>query len=441
MVAQGEPVNTFGQSVGRPRPAEAQKSDALKSAGQSAEQPAVAPSSPHVSATDADASHCIGTLDIGGTWIRAAVVTPAGEILVRSRRPLPTSEGGRAVVDTCLDALGEARMRTGCHTLERIGVSVTGPVDPRTGKLFTPPNTGPVLAGLELGEALSRAACLEVRVDRDTNAAALGEHRCGSARGTANFVFITVSTGVGGAVMLDGRLIRGADGVAGEIGHICVERGGPRCGCGRRGCVEAIASGPSIARRAEAELRAAEGAELRAVEGAKFRAAEGFAQTRAVTKSVEGSAAAASVAARAGEAVAAPISSQASSTSPQASSISSQALSFSSQTSSPLAERLRSGRPLTGKDVDECAAAGDPHAIRALDAAATAVAGMCVDMANVFNPERIVVGGSVAIAHPDWIARASELVAREALVPANREGIVVPAELGDDVSLVGAAFL
>ena len=354
---------------------------------------------------------------------------------------MPTSEGGRAVVDTCLDALGEARMRTGCHTLERIGVSVTGPVDPRTGKLFTPPNTGPVLAGLELGEALSRAACLEVRVDRDTNAAALGEHRCGSARGTANFVFITVSTGVGGAVMLDGRLIRGADGVAGEIGHICVERGGPRCGCGRRGCVEAIASGPSIARRAEAELRAAEGAELRAAEGAELRAAEGFAQTRAVTKSVEGSAAAASVAARAGEAVAAPISSQASSTSPQASSISSQALSFSSQTSSPLAERLRSGRPLTGKDVDECAAAGDPHAIRALDAAAAAVAGMCVDMANVFNPERIVVGGSVAITHPDWIARASELVAREALVPANREGIVVPAELGDDVSLVGAAFL
>ncbi len=423
MAAQGEPVNTSRQSA--EKSADAQSSAAPRSAGQSAERPADAHLTPSAGATDADASHCIGTLDIGGTWIRAAVVTPAGEILVRSRRPLPTSEGGRAVVDTCLDALGEARMRIGCHALERIGVSVTGPVNPRTGKLFTPPNTGPVLAGLELGEALSRAACLEVRVDRDTNAAALGEHRCGSARGTANFVFITVSTGVGGAVMLDGRLIRGADGVAGEIGHICVERGGPRCGCGRRGCVEAIASGPSIARRAEAELRAAEDAE--------FRAAEGFAQTRGVTKSVEGSAAAASVAARAGEAVAAPISSQASS--------SSQALSFSSQTSSPLAERLRSGRPLTGKDVHECAAAGDPHAIQALDAAAAAVAGMCVDMANVFNPERIVVGGSVAITHPDWIARASELVAREALAPANREGIVVPAELGDDVSLVGAAFL
>lgn len=382
----------------------------------------------------------IGTLDIGGTWIRSAVVTLDGAILSRSRRPMPRKEESHAVVDTCLDALGEAQMQADCHTLERIGVSVTGPVDPRTGKLFTPPNTGTILAGLELGEALSRAACLEVRVDRDTNAAALGEHRCGSARGMANFVFITVSTGAGGAVMLDGRLIRGADGVAGEIGHICVERGGPRCGCGRRGCVEAIASGPSIARRAEAELRAAEGAKFRAVEGAEFRAAEGFVQTRGVTKSDEGSAAA-NAAAQAGEVTATPISSQTSSISSQTSSISSQALSFSSQTSSPLAERLRSGRPLTGKDVDECAAAGDPHAIRALDAAAAAVASMCVDMANVFNPERIVVGGSVAITHPDWIARASELVAREALVPANREGIVVPAELGDDVSLVGAAFL
>lgn len=256
----------------------------------------------------------------------------------------------------------------------------------------------------------------------------------------ANFVFITVSTGVGGAVMLDGRLIRGADGVAGEIGHICVERGGPRCGCGRRGCVEAIASGPSIARRAEAELRTAEGAEFRAVEGTEFHAAENPTRTCTTTKSDEGSAAA-NAAAQAGEVTATPISSQTSSISSQTSSISSQALSFSSQTSSPLAERLRSGRPLTGKDVDECAAAGDPHAIRALDAAAAAVASMCVDMANVFNPERIVVGGSVAITHPDWIARASELVAREALAPANREGIVVPAELGDDVSLVGAAFL
>ena len=165
--------------------------------------------------------------------------------------------------------------------------------------------------------------------------------------------------------MRDGRLIRGVDGVAGEIGHIGVDRVGPSCGCGRRGCLEAIASGPAIARRA-GDL---------AEEGG------------------------------------------------------------------PLHEILASGRALTGKDVDECAAAGDIAARLVLESAARAVASACVDMANAFNPELIVIGGGVAIAHPQWISRACECVAREALVPANRAGIVVPAQLGDDVSLVGAAFL
>ena len=247
----------------------------------------------------------------------------------------------------------------------RLGVSVTGPVDPATGRLFTPPNTDSNLAGLDLGADLARSTGLDVRVDRDTNVAALGEHAFGAARGVANFVYMTVSTGVGGAVMLDGRLLRGVDGVAGEIGHISVDRVGPSCGCGRRGCLEAIASGPAIARRA-GDL---------AEEGG------------------------------------------------------------------PLHEILASGRALTGKDVDECAAAGDIAARLVLESAARAVASACVDMANAFNPELIVIGGGVAIAHPQWISRACECVAREALVPANRAGIVVPAQLGDDVSLVGAAFL
>ncbi|MFC2266443.1 MAG: ROK family protein [Peptidiphaga sp.] len=287
-------------------------------------------------------------LDIGGTWIRAARLSPRGALEARSRRPMPKGQEGRGIIDACLQALGEV-----------------GAVDPATGRLFTPPNTDSNLAGLDLGADLARSTGLDVRVDRDTNVAALGEHAFGAARGVANFVYMTVSTGVGGAVMLDGRLLRGVDGVAGEIGHISVDRVGPSCGCGRRGCLEAIASGPAIARRA-GDL---------AEEGG------------------------------------------------------------------PLHEILASGRALTGKDVDECAAAGDIAARLVLESAARAVASACVDMANAFNPELIVIGGGVAIAHPQWISRACECVAREALVPANRAGIVVPAQLGDDVSLVGAAFL
>ena len=292
-------------------------------------------------------------LDIGGTWIRAARLSPRGALEARSRRPMPKGQEGRGIIDACLQALGE------------VGAVEADPVDPATGRLFTPPNTDSNLAGLDLGADLARSTGLDVRVDRDTNVAALGEHAFGAARGVANFVYMTVSTGVGGAVMLDGRLLRGVDGVAGEIGHISVDRVGPSCGCGRRGCLEAIASGPAIARRA-GDL---------AEEGG------------------------------------------------------------------PLHEILASGRALTGKDVDECAAAGDIAARLVLESAARAVASACVDMANAFNPELIVIGGGVAIAHPQWISRACECVAREALVPANRAGIVVPAQLGDDVSLVGAAFL
>lgn len=313
-------------------------------------------------------------LDIGGTWIRAARLSPRGALEARSRRPMPKGQEGRGIIDACLQALGEVGAVGGRDSGSpdgvrldgaRLGVSVTGPVDPETGRLFTPPNTDSNLAGLDLGADLARSTGLDVRVDRDTNVAALGEHAFGAARGVANFVYMTVSTGVGGAVMLDGRLLRGVDGVAGEIGHISVDRVGPSCGCGRRGCLEAIASGPAIARRA-GDL---------AEEGG------------------------------------------------------------------PLHEILASGRALTGKDVDECAAAGDIAARLVLESAARAVASACVDMANAFNPELIVIGGGVAIAHPQWISRACECVAREALVPANRAGIVVPAQLGDDVSLVGAAFL
>ena len=166
---------------------------------------------------------------------------------------MPKGQEGRGIIDACLQALGEVGAVGGRDSGSpdgvrldgaRLGVSVTGPVDPATGRLFTPPNTDSNLAGLDLGADLARSTGLDVRVDRDTNVAALGEHAFGAARGVANFVYMTVSTGVGGAVMLDGRLLRGVDGVAGEIGHISVDRVGPSCGCGRRGCLEAIASGP-----------------------------------------------------------------------------------------------------------------------------------------------------------------------------------------------------
>lgn len=116
-------------------------------------------------------------------------------------------------------------------------MSVTGPVDPATGRLYSPPNTGDGLDDLALGDWLAAHTGLPARVDRDTNCALLGEVRAGAARDCRNVVFATFSTGVGGAVLLDGRLLRGRDGVAGEVGHTVVAGDGPLCGCGRRGCL------------------------------------------------------------------------------------------------------------------------------------------------------------------------------------------------------------
>lgn len=182
-------------------------------------------------------------LDVGGTWTRAALVSRQGEVL-RSDRMRTDSAASQARYADDLVALVARLSSAGAP--DAVAIGVTGPVDVATGTLFQPPNAGGSLTGLPLGPLLARATGLPVAVDRDTNVAALAEHAFGAAVGVDDFVYLTVSTGVGGAVMLDGRLLRGALGVGGELGHVSVDPAGPRCGCGRLGCVEAIASGPAL---------------------------------------------------------------------------------------------------------------------------------------------------------------------------------------------------
>jgi glucokinase len=158
-------------------------------------------------------------------------------------------------VAACLDALAQARAGVSAEissALAGIGISSPGPVDPRTGTVLEPPNLGPDFHDVQLAAPVSAAQGLPAFLDRDTNVAALGEHAFGAARGIEDFVYLTVSTGVGGAVFTAGRLLRGADGLAGELGPVPVEMDGARCGCGGVGHVEAIASGVALAREARA---------------------------------------------------------------------------------------------------------------------------------------------------------------------------------------------
>ncbi len=135
-----------------------------------------------------------------------------------------------------------------------IGISSPGPINPWTGVIVSPPNLGPEFHGVPIAAELEQRLGLPAWLERDTNVAALGEMAYGAARGCEDFLYLTVSTGFGGAIVSGGRLVLGPDGTAGELGHLQVERDGPMCGCGGSGHVEALCSGRALARDGETAL-------------------------------------------------------------------------------------------------------------------------------------------------------------------------------------------
>ncbi|MFI9601341.1 ROK family protein [Streptomyces sp. NPDC052043] len=191
----------------------------------------------------------VAALDIGGTKIAGALVDGRGGILVRAQRPTPAQEDG----DTVMRAVGEVLGELGASPLWSratvLGIGSAGPVDASAGTV-SPVNV-PGWRGYPLVERASAAAGgLPVELIGDGVAITAAEHWQGAARGHDNALCMVVSTGVGGGLVLDGRLRPGPTGNSGHIGHISVDLDGDPCPCGSRGCVERIASGPNIARRA-----------------------------------------------------------------------------------------------------------------------------------------------------------------------------------------------
>ncbi len=312
-------------------------------------------------------------LDIGGTQIRAAAVLADGSRLGRAAVAMPGGAGRSSegeVFSVC-----ERLLRTVLEELPAgirghvvaVGISSAGPVDPWRGVVVDPPNI-PALHDSALADELEARLGLPAYLERDTNVAALAEHWLGAARGCSDFLYVTVSTGLGGAIFRDGSLLLGPDGTAGELGHVTLlVDDGPPCGCGGTGHLEGIASGSGLARQARAELSSV---------GSRF-----------------------------------------------------------------LAERAEQA-PLTGRDVAEGEQAGDRVCTALMDRARRAFAIACVGWVNAFNPETIVVGGTVAERQGErWLAPARAAVRTTALTVPARRVRIVPAELGDDVSLVGAGPL
>lgn len=203
---------------------------------------------------DPDARNAIG-LEIGPRTITAVVTNLEAEVSLRVEAPSKMFEGPAATTDQVekvLEEIGSGMQGQVSRSLG-VGVALPAPIFASSNDLFTPPSY-PEWGTLNVPELITGRLGLEVIVDNDANARALGELLFGAGRGASDMFYVLAHWGIGGAVVLDGDLRRGAGGGSGEIGHTIVEIGGPRCGCGGYGCLEAFAGRAAIVRRARRAL-------------------------------------------------------------------------------------------------------------------------------------------------------------------------------------------
>ena len=196
-------------------------------------------------------SHVVG-IDIGGTKLATVVADKDGKILQKVRKPTESEKGPRHAVQLLLAMVDEvihlAELRR--EDISGIGVSCGGPLDTKTGIIYSPPNL-PGWDALPLKELIESEFHIPTVVENDANASALAEARFGGGRGYNYVLYMTMSTGIGGGIVANGEIYHGANDSAGEVGHQILLPDGPLCGCGQHGCLEALCSGPSIARRAQ----------------------------------------------------------------------------------------------------------------------------------------------------------------------------------------------
>jgi glucokinase len=192
-------------------------------------------------------------IDLGGTKSAATLLTPAGEVVHRTAAPTPAQGGADAVIPF-LVALGKDALRAASEPVGGCGISAGAPTDSATGIVYPAPNLpGWSSAGTPLARIIGEATGLSTYVANDADATALAEWRFGAGQGTQTMAFLTVGTGIGSGLVLDGHLHRGALGAGGEIGHVCVDTASNArvCNCGLRGCLEAYSSGPSVIKIAQ----------------------------------------------------------------------------------------------------------------------------------------------------------------------------------------------
>jgi glucokinase len=182
-------------------------------------------------------------IDLGGTQVRVALARSDGRLFASTKTRTHSLPTAQAMVDW---AAGEIERHRGREKVRSITIAAPGPIDMQRGVLVNPPNLP--WKNVPLAAMMSRATGASVQLANDADMAGLGEFHHGAGRGTRNMIYITWSTGVGGGLIIDGKVHRGAHGTAGEVGHMIIDPNGPLDNCGQRGCLEAFVSGTALAR-------------------------------------------------------------------------------------------------------------------------------------------------------------------------------------------------
>ena len=207
-------------------------------------------------------------IDLGGSKTLAAVVDSQGRIVSSHESVTPATKGPEAVIQCIVDSARGAleQSRVTMSEISAVGIGAAGISNPEAGILFTSPNL-PGLREVLLADIIKERLGKRTFIINDANAAALGEFYYGAARDARNFIYITISTGIGGGIIVDGKIYTGAIGIAGEVGHMTIDDNGPICNCGNKGCWETLASGTALSR--EAKLRISKGAKTSILEYAE----------------------------------------------------------------------------------------------------------------------------------------------------------------------------
>lgn len=301
--------------------------------------------------------------DLGGTNLRMSAVDLEGKIRHRLKIETPKAERADDIVRVMVEAAEECRREAEIFgQVKAMAAAVPATVNVEKGLILKAPNV-PSLDGFRFCSVLAGELNIPCFLENDANAAAIGEFTFGAAKGFDSAIMVTLGTGVGGGIIIDGKILRGADGTAGEIGHICVEPFGAPCGCGSRGCVEQYSSATAIVR---------------------------------LTRELE-----------------------------------------NQFPKSVLQNKTR----LTSADVYEAGKSGDELALEVFRQMGFYLGIALSGLINVLNPEVIVIGGGASAGWDLFMPHTTEQIHKRAYRESAERAKIVPAELGDDAGILGAAQL